>query len=212
MTLPQVDQLQPGRAAPFVGGRSSDWRPPATDDITVDDLDAGFKVETDQATSGVRLGAGGPFSSFIAQPELDQGLPETPPGTARPSEWSRMAAPLGWGKYRRTIAAVGSGSGSRRATFTASLPHAGRWRLAYHVPAGALPSLGKYDLTLRAGGEARTLEFDGAAAEGGWNTLGEFDLQAGEARVEVSDKSSGRLVVADAIKWQPVKGSATASR
>ena len=85
MTLPQVDQQQLVRAAPFVGGRKSDWRPPASDDIVVDDLDPGFKVEADQSTSGVRLGAGGPFSGFIAQPELDQGLPEfAPAGTASP--------------------------------------------------------------------------------------------------------------------------------
>ena len=207
-TLPRVDQQQPGRGSPFVGSRRSDWRPPATDDIVVDDLDAGFAVEADAASSGMRVGAGGPFSAFVAQPELDHGLVEfaTPPGTgARPSEWSRMAAPLGWGKYRRTIAAVAPGTGARRVTFTATLPHSGRWRLAYHLPAGVLSTLGRYDLTLRAGGESRALEFDGAAAEGGWNTLGEFDLQAGEARLVVSDRSPGRLVVADAIRWQPVK-------
>ena len=63
---------------------------------------------------------------------------------------------------------------------------------------------GTYDVTLVAGNEARTLELDGAAAEAGWNTLGEFDLPQGEAKVVVSDLSSGRLVVADAIRWQPV--------
>jgi ABC-type transport system involved in multi-copper enzyme maturation permease subunit len=203
MTLPRVDQLQPVKAAPLVGSRKSDWRPPVTNDIVVDDLDPAFKVEADEATSGPRIGGGG---FFVAQRELDQGLPEFigPAASARPGEWSRLAAPLAWGKYRRTIAAVGSGSGARRATFSARLPHPGRWRLAYHLPAGALPSLGTYDLTLRTGSDGRPLEFDGKAAEGGWNTLGEFELPAGEAQLVVSDKSSGRLVVADAIRWQPI--------
>jgi hypothetical protein len=113
-----------------------------------------------------------------------------------------MPAPAGWGKYRRTVAGVGSGSGASRAVFTARLPRAGRWRLAYHVPPGVLPVLGRYDVTLRAGGDERSIEFDGAAAESGWNALGEFDLAAGEVQVEVSDQSSGQLVVADAIRWQ----------
>jgi hypothetical protein len=193
------------KLAPFVGARSSDWRPPVTDDIVIDDLDAGFSVESDGEASGMRLAGG--LGIFVAAPELDQGLPEFTAviQNASPGEWSRLAAPLGWGKYRRTVAAVGSGSGTRRAIFTARLPHAGRWRLAYHLPAGVLTALGRYDLTLHANGETRVIEFDGASAESGWNALGEFDLPAGEARVQVSDQSSGRLVVADAIRWRPVR-------
>ena len=59
-------------------------------------------------------------------------------------------------------------------------------------------------MTLIADGEERSLEFDGAAAETGWNTLGEFHLSEGEARLEVSDQTSGRLVIADAVRWQLV--------
>ena len=128
-----------------------------------------------------------------------------------------------WGKYRHTIAIIDDGSGTRRAVFTADLPQAGRWRLAFHLPGltsqrrqtsgpgvqinirvGLGGSLGTYDLTLIAGGEERSLEFDGAAAEAGWNTLGEFDLSKGEVRLEVSDETSGRRVIADAIRWQLV--------
>ena len=71
------------------------------------------------------------------------------------------------------------------------------------LPSGLDGAFGTYDVTLVAGSEERTLELDGAAAEAGWNTLGEFELPQGEAKVVVSDLSSGRLVVADAIRWQP---------
>jgi hypothetical protein len=162
LTVPRVDQQSQVKLAPFVGARSSDWRPPVTDDIVIDDLDAGFSVESDGEASGMRLAGG--LGIFVAAPELDQGLPEFTAviQNASPGEWSRLAAPLGWGKYRRTVAAVGSGSGTRRAIFTARLPHAGRWRLAYHLPAGVLTALGRYDLTLHANGETRVIEFDGA--------------------------------------------------
>jgi hypothetical protein len=38
-------------------------------------------------------------------------------------------------------------------------------------------------------------------AQEGWNQLGTYRLAAGMARVELSDKTGGRSVVADAIKW-----------
>ena len=47
------------------------------------------------------------------------------------------------------------------------------------------------------------MEFDGAASEFGWNNLGEFDLPAGEVRLEVGNTTTGRLVLADAIRWRP---------
>ena len=224
LTLPRVDPEKQVSAEPFLGGRPSAWRPAETADIVIDDLDPGFTVESDEA-EGMRLG-GGLASVFVGVPDMDQGLPESSAFTGSPAEWSRREEPSSWGKYRHTIALVGSGSGTRRAVFTTTLPHAGRWRLAYHLPTltserrDSAPgpgirfninlqvelggSLGSYDLTLTAGGEERPLEFDAAAAETGWNTLGEFNLSEGEARLEVSDQTSGRLVIADAIRWQSV--------
>jgi hypothetical protein len=202
LVLPQPDQREQARAEPLAGSRPSTWRPPATSDIVVDDLDPGFRVESDEAPGGMRLAATG---FFAAPAELDQGLPFLV-GQVRPPVWSRWNSPQGHGTYRRTTAGVGSGSGQRRAFFSAELPHAGRWRLSYHLPASTLPALGTYDMTLHAGGQARALEFDGAAAQGGWNVIGEFDLPPGEVRLEVSDRSSGVLVVTDAVRWQPVDG------
>jgi ABC-type transport system involved in multi-copper enzyme maturation permease subunit len=209
LALPSVNQQEMVREAPFVGSRPSAWRPPDTGDIVIDDLDPGFSVEEDESASGFRLAATG---IFVGEPEIDQGLPAftAPPGTGVPAEWSRVAAPSGWGKYRRTAVSVRPGSGGRRAIFMATVPQAGRWRLGYYLPIGALPALGRYDLTLRVGGDTRAVEFDGAAAQGGWNTLGEFELPAGEVRLELSDESSGTVVVADAIRWQRVEGAADA--
>ena len=38
-------------------------------------------------------------------------------------------------------------------------------------------------------------------AEAGWNLLGSYRLAAGPAHVELSDRSSSRAVIADAVKW-----------
>jgi ABC-type transport system involved in multi-copper enzyme maturation permease subunit len=223
LSLPRVDQEEEVEAEPFLGHRPSDWRPFETADIVIDDLDEGFSVESAEEESGTRL-RGGLASFFVPPVDMDQGLPEFSQAGLPPKEWSRRETPSSWGKYRHTIALVSSGSGDHRAIFKAELPHSGRWRLAYYLPEltrmantsirvggaridgsiGLAGSLGTYDLTLVAGGQEQTLEFDGEAAEVGWNSLGEFDLAQGEARVEVSNETSGRLVIADAIRWQSV--------
>ena len=223
LTLPRIDSTTRAPAAPFLGHRPSTWRPAERKDILVDDLDPGFTVETDEAENGVRL-AGGLATFFTGVPDMDQGLPEASGFTGPPAVWSRREQSSSWGKYRHTITLVGQGAGDTRAVFTADIPDSGRWRLAYHLPilsgrtitsspgpglqanaqVGLAGSLGTYDLAVIAGGEEHPLEFDGAAAEARWNVLGELDLQAGEAKVVVSDLSSGRLVIADAARWEQV--------
>jgi hypothetical protein len=41
-------------------------------------------------------------------------------------------------------------------------------------------------------------------AEIGWNSIGNFELADGLVRVEVSNETEARSVVADAIRWVPV--------
>ena len=50
------------------------------------------------------------------------------------------------------------------------------------------------------------MTFDANAADSGWNTLGTFDIEAGEVRLEVSNETDGRYVLADAIRWTPLFG------
>ena len=45
------------------------------------------------------------------------------------------------------------------------------------------------------------VELDTHQAEEGWNLLGTFHLGAGPAHVELTDLATGRVVVADAVKW-----------
>ena len=45
------------------------------------------------------------------------------------------------------------------------------------------------------------LQVDLQEAEEGWNYLGTYRLAAGPAHVEMTDKTGGRSVVADAVKW-----------
>jgi hypothetical protein len=49
------------------------------------------------------------------------------------------------------------------------------------------------------GTEEVTIEYDNA--EPGWNMLGRYYISSDSAKVELSNKSTGRMVIGDAIKW-----------
>lgn len=52
------------------------------------------------------------------------------------------------------------------------------------------------------GMEEITLDFDNA--EPGWNMLGRYYISSDSAKVELSNKSTGRMVIGDAVKWVKV--------
>ena len=229
LTLPRIDEQARVNDEALIGAQLSLWYPNSNQfqmDIVVDDLDEGFSVAYDDLRADAPEGES---SFFLPEIDMDQGLPEFQGILGPPAVWSRSSdSPTSWGKYRRTVALVKSGTGDGRAVFTTALPHPGRWQLAYHIPeatgnkaitargtsaqrrgAGvgvqsSIPlNLGDYNLTLLAGGETYSLEFDGSVAEPGWNDLGQFELGEGEVQVVVTDETSGNVVIADAIRWRP---------
>ena len=181
--------------------------------IVVDDLDAGFSVETDE---DVATGEG-LWGLYRTDMEVDQGLPrhwwnlEERLGGA----WSREEVYSSWGKYRHTMARAGPGDGKRRAVFSTKLPNTGTWRLEFHIPTAPVPQmpdmddawppfpslLGRYDMWLRTAEGDTAIEFDGSGAAGGWNKLGEFGIESPRVSVVVSNRTDGDVVIADAIRW-----------
>ena len=206
LELPEIDREELVDREPFEGWRPSDWRPAPPQGIVVDDLDPGF---SDDGSVAKRI-----RDNDIR--DVDQGLPAFgAPGSG--VGWSRQELDGTWGKYRHTLARSPSSSGASEAvTFTARLPHAGRWRLDYRLPSmksrgrslqsrlavGISPggvevelgdfwkvNQGPYDMQLVADGTRNAIKFDGAAAATGWNNLGEFELGAGEVSLVVANKS-----------------------
>ena len=234
IALPQIDDEEARTVEPLNGHRPSDWRPPATAGVVVDDLDAGFSVVYADGRQP-QVGSGFLFSlGALPSQDMDEGLPEFSPFTIGSGDWTRQQLPAAWGKYRHTLARASGVDGDASAIFAADLPSAGRWRLEYHIPdegsqrergtqmragGGAVQvqiatgggfGIGRqsvYDMKLVTGaaGTERAIEFDGSVAEPGWNRLGDFDLAAGEARLIVTNKADlGFTVIADAIRWTPL--------
>ena len=210
LDLTKFDREEPVDREPFEGWRPSDWRPLLPQGIVVDDLDPGFSED-------------GSVAERIRNRDIrdvDEGLPAFgAPGSG--VGWAREERDGTWGKYRHTLARSAASSGTSEAvTFTARLPHAGRWRLDYHLPSWKSrsrslqsrlavgisssgdvdvdlgdfrkPNQGPYDMQLVADGTQTAIEFDGAAAALGWNNLGEFELGEGEVSLVVTNRSVGQ--------------------
>ncbi len=217
LALPRRMDEKAQRSEAFNGARPSEWQLPTTQDIVVDDLDAGFATKSDDR--------GWTFPRVLVGPPatLDEGMPVA---ERKKGEWIRRTVAGSWGTYRHTLAQSRPGHGDHRAVFEADLS-AGRWRLDYHLPprfvppaspGGArralFPELGSMMIALVADeptpiGSARSgatraasVEFDASAGIAGWNTVGAFDLPGGVVTLEVANKTTGRAVIADAIRWR----------
>ena len=208
--VPDVEEGAVADAEPFNGWRASEWAPAQPDGVVVDDLDAGFAVRYDDADRGLRLEGGTPSGMFALPVDMDQGLPVFSPFAPAGQDWTRQELAESFGKYRRTTARIRAGDGRAKAAFTARLPHAGRWRIDYHLPdpADSLSAFGGnvrqglYRFEVVAAGASMAVEFDADAAEWGWNDLGSFDLPGGEVALVVSNATTGAAVFADAVRWR----------
>ena len=232
LDVPSFDAAATVDVAPFAGVRPSAWRPrqgrtgrPRIE-IVVDDLDAGFVIEGDGRGESTWRS----WLNFRDQQdgELDRGLPVYADSVPVPAgRWHRRTDQgWGWGKYRRTVAMATRGDGGEKAVFSAELPLGGRWRLEYHLPSrirhppagNRLRTLygaqGRYDLRLEWGGVRGVqgvqrapveVDFDASIAAPGWVHLGDFALPPGNVRLVVSNRTDGEVVIADAIRWRPVR-------
>lgn len=197
--LPRVDNETIADSEPLRGTRPADWLPAFLDagayTIVVDDLDPGFSVETDEAeASGIRL-QGGIAGFFQPAEETDQGLPVYNLFSGIPSTWSRYEQPLSWGRYRRTTALVPKGDGSRRVTYAAELPEAGRWRVELHVPSlSPAPGGGEIRREVRIGGGDGPPRDDARGAQ----VSVSFGLNLGTYDLELRNAGSSRPIDFDA--------------
>ena len=207
--------------------RNSGWQP-IVNGLVVDDLDSGFHIQSVQSTS--KPGMVSLLRRLLeAKPQMDGGLPKYDQSSLTP-RWSREDISFAWGKYRRTLAVKSPGTPQGHVEFKAVLPSAGLWRLQNHAPKsiqGAPESMqrhlvftpifrfwegmppwvqfGEFALRIESGNFFETVTFNYKHAEPGWNTVGEFELEAGEVTVAVIP--GWEAAVADAVRWIPVPGA-----
>jgi ABC-type transport system involved in multi-copper enzyme maturation permease subunit len=210
ISMNPIDQDSMVKKDPIEGIREIPWVIPVSHSIVVNDLDEGFSIFEEEEKKGLRI-----KSQTDEDRETDQGLPyislgNVPYGFPLPGEWSRMTNNSTWGKYRHTSVVIRTGIGRKKATFTTSLPNDSTWDLELHLPMkGVFPGRrwGTWHIMVRdSHGDQREIRFNSEAASEGWNLAEKLTLPEGKVTVELSDKTDGGLVVADAIRWSPSIG------
>jgi hypothetical protein len=208
--LPDVDEKNIKDREPFRGMREVEWTEPDTGIVIVDDLDDGFTVEESGEGNGLRI-----MGKKSEDEETDQGLPVFQ-FNQRTARWSRFVNQNAYGKYRHTLAVIRSGKGEKYAVYSAEIPQGGSWDLELHMPDKRglffMRNVQDWHIVIEDGEMSHEATFDAEAGESGWNNVGSYDLSGGDVLVKISDKSEGRVVVADAIRWVPSSGSDKAEK
>jgi hypothetical protein len=132
-------------------------------------------------------------------------------GAGLPTEWTRISNGMSYGKYRHTAAYIKKGEGAKKAVFSAELPRAGSWDLEIFIQIkNVFPNRnwGKWHgVVTDKNGDKHQVEFDSNAGTEEWNLAGKYELPQGRVTFELTDKTDGEMVVADAIRWTPSAGN-----
>jgi hypothetical protein len=144
----------------------------------------------------------------------------------RPEYWQPVVQTTYYGKYIRSAVYKRAGTGDRSVTWAAKINEPGYYDVYCYVGKamdrrrlrtdrdGAQQDQGReqndsrfkdfhYTVYHDDGIEEITMEYENAEPE--WNSLGRFYLSSDTAKVVLTDKSAGRLVIGDAVKWVKVE-------
>ncbi|MBN1464250.1 hypothetical protein JXA02_00715 [candidate division KSB1 bacterium] len=210
------DFAEDKNAKPFDGVTLLD-EPPKLDvegEIIVDNEDEGFKIQsTGQRSALKRL--------FNIQGGEDEEYTTFSPWRA-PDNWKKTINSIFYGDFVHSAHFVRAGNGDKKVVWEAEIERAGQYEVyAYGEnmpfrgrggpggPGGPGQQQGgrrdasfikSFHYTVHHDDGAEQVEWDSQSAQG-WNYLGIFYFSAGIATVELSNKSDGRMVIADAVKW-----------
>ncbi|MFC1538178.1 hypothetical protein ACFL6H_02030 [Candidatus Latescibacterota bacterium] len=173
-------------------------------EIIVDNEDSGFQIVTQPTQSFLiellqkKTDDNGNFSINVWNP---------------PNKWSAAVHSDFYGIYKHSAYYIKSGSGEQKVQWEADIPENGKYDIFYNTPV-------INDLVMRFEGSDDTrrikniddLNFtvyhdDGideinlTEFAGGWTYIGTFYFSKVNAKVELTDKSKGKIVYADAIRW-----------
>ena len=127
-----------------------------------------------------------------------------------PTKWVATTGSNFYGEVIQSAHYTRAGDGNRRVVWNTVIPENGYYDVYAYV--GQMRRMGRRGRDRREpddayhfyvshddGQEETILEIKNA--EDGWNFLGGFYFSADSARVELTNESQGRVVMADAVKW-----------
>lgn len=172
MEVPQLEDYVPSDSPVLPPIAEIEWRSPYEQSIIVDDLDDGFSVVNGEYTA--EESSMPPWLAFLfriglsAEAEVDQGLPQFNLFSDDHGRWSRQESRSSHGKYRHTHAITRNQSEETSATFKATLPSPGKWRLEYHLPSVLPTAISSVsNVSFGIGGVGRSTSITISASGGG---------------------------------------------
>ena len=171
--------------------------------IVVDNEDVGFEIFNQK-----RKGLFGMFSRMGEDKCPDGYVPlKTPHATGA---WIPCLQKTLYGKYVRSAVFIKAGEGKNRVAWNADIPAEG-WYDVYTYLSKPWPMRNErhlkeyyehpYHFTIFHDGGPSGQIVVWYEAPDGWNLLGRYYFKEGKARVELSDKSTKGVIIADAVKW-----------
>ncbi|HEC44784.1 MAG TPA: hypothetical protein ENI20_18355 [Bacteroides sp.] len=147
-----------------------------------------------------------------------------------PSKWTPVAHSGFYGESIRSAHLTRKGEGGNTASWTTILPAAGFYDVHVYIPMSAMFGRSNrrrrggdsgqsgggqghgrgagfaddgtiYNYVISSNEGSEKVEFRLRNIEDGWNKLGSFHFPADTARIEISNKTNGRRIFADAVKW-----------
>ena len=123
-----------------------------------------------------------------------------------PAEWKPVLRSGFYGKYVRSAVYTKAGHGERTAIWKAPLDHDGQYDVYCHIEKINIQrrratKKSNYNFKVYHEDGIEEITMSDEELENGWNYLGTFFISSSTAKVELTNKSIGKMVFADAIKW-----------
>ena len=177
------------------------------DEYIVDNESAGFAVETSPEENRFRKLLLSLFGQDEDDKELYKGLRFWSP----PKSWTATTDNRFYGRFIHSAFYKATGNGSGKVSWTADLDRQGLYDIYCYYPGIEEPHWMRRNREKTDKGEKTFLVYhdDGVdevmlnlnTAEDGWNYLGTYHFSSGINKVELIDKGTGSIVIADAVKW-----------
>jgi hypothetical protein len=166
-------------------------------EIIVDNEDTGFTYE--QASDQAYL------KSLIKNKKQDR-YKYSSISWRPPREWKTILRSEFYGGYVRSACYTKGGTGERMAQWKAALPGKAAYDVYFHLDKVNLFWRGdnrspEYDFTIYHDNGSDKITQVTSESETGWNYLGTFFISSDTGKVELTNKTSGDMIFADAVKW-----------
>jgi hypothetical protein len=214
MPVPELVRVK-GIIKPFEGEELIPARPEdkESSEIVVDNEDKGFSSGALQEAS--------PLRKLLGKGNNNSNTYQTISYWGIPDYWQPVVNNLYYGKYILSSVCTRSGKGERSVTWKARLDKPGYYDVYCYVGKSLNRAVrqsgaqqGEPDQNNEAEKMFRDMHYrvyhdegiediaiDYENADGGWNNLGRFYFSKDTLKVELTNLSTGRIVIGDAIKW-----------